>query len=403
MDGISRPRVYVHVGAAKTGTTYLQHLLWRHREALREDGVLYPGEVEQAHFWASQDLRGTRFRGHRDPNVTGAWERLVAEMRAWGGTAVVDHETLAPASEAHVDRAMGDLDFAEVHLVFTARDMGRQVPAMWQESLKNGDRVTFADYLHDVYVADAPGRFGRRFWDLQDVPAILARWSRALPPERVHVVTVPPAGADPGLLWQRFAGLLGLDPQRYDAASGGANTSLGAAEATVLRRLNVRLEGTGLPWPAYAGGVKFHLAPSLGARKGARIALPREAYDWAVAWSGRVVPRLAEAGYDVVGDLAELEPGPPVEGVDPDLVPDAEQLSVALEGMASLLDLWWDGGRLPDMRRRLEEAERALAEHRDLRPWARVRRCLVELAGQVRGMGALHRAYRRLRRRGGTG
>ena len=38
-------RVYVHVGLPKTGTTYLQHMLWESREALAADGVLFPGET----------------------------------------------------------------------------------------------------------------------------------------------------------------------------------------------------------------------------------------------------------------------------------------------------------------------------------------------------------------------
>jgi len=36
------PRAVVHVGAPKTGSTYLQAVLWRNRAALRAAGVLYP-------------------------------------------------------------------------------------------------------------------------------------------------------------------------------------------------------------------------------------------------------------------------------------------------------------------------------------------------------------------------
>lgn len=40
---MQHPVIYLHIGAPKTGTTYLQNVLWRNRERLRTDGLLYPG------------------------------------------------------------------------------------------------------------------------------------------------------------------------------------------------------------------------------------------------------------------------------------------------------------------------------------------------------------------------
>ena len=42
---------------------------------------------------------------------------------------------------------MQDLSFAEVHVVCTARDLARQIPAVWQEDVKNRHVVTFADFV----------------------------------------------------------------------------------------------------------------------------------------------------------------------------------------------------------------------------------------------------------------
>ena len=42
-------RVYLHIGAPKTGTTYLQEVLFTNRARLAEHGVLYPGESRTAH------------------------------------------------------------------------------------------------------------------------------------------------------------------------------------------------------------------------------------------------------------------------------------------------------------------------------------------------------------------
>src|SRR5262249_22208570 len=134
---VARPVVFLHIGAPKTGTTYLQNILFSNRTALRRDGLLYPGNAVRSHFWASQDLRDMAFHGYVEPQVSGAWDRLVGEIRNFGGAAIIDHEILAAASAAQIDRALADLDFADVHIVLTARDIARQLPAAWQERIKN--------------------------------------------------------------------------------------------------------------------------------------------------------------------------------------------------------------------------------------------------------------------------
>ena len=55
----------------------------------------------------------------------------------------------------------------------------------------------------------------------QDLPDVLARWGATLPPSRVHVVCCPPPDADPALLWQRFAGVVGFDPDGLPARRAG--------------------------------------------------------------------------------------------------------------------------------------------------------------------------------------
>jgi len=338
-----RRTVYFHIGAPKTGTTYLQGVLHANRRALREAGLLYPG-TQHAHFWPSQDLRETKFRGHTDAHVRGAWDRLVKEIEGWRGRSVIDHESFAAATRGAIDRALTDLDFADVHLVFTARDLARQLPAAWQERVKNGSTGSYADFLESLRVPrEEQDQAARHFWAMQAVPAVLARWARDLPAEHVHVVTVPPAGSEPGLLWRRFAGLLELDPDAYDSSSHVANTSLGAAEAAVLRAFNAAIAELDVPWPAYAGVFKQRLAPALAARAGRPIELPENHFGWVVERSQAVVEELRAAGYSVVGDLAELVPTTRPTGLDPDDVPADARAEAALAGMVSMVGLLAEG------------------------------------------------------------
>lgn len=343
MTAPGRPPVYFHIGAPKTGTTFLQSVLSNNRARLRAHGLLYPGTTP-SHFWASQDLRDATFGGHPDPHVPGAWDRLVREIRAWTGPAVIDHESFGKARAEAIDRALRDLDFGDVHVVYTARDLARQLPAVWQERVKNRSTETYSQFLAAVQAGPgAGGPIARHFWATYGIPRQLARWSRNLPADRVHVVTVPPTGSDPLLLWRRFAQLIGVDPDSYDTDVERTNTSLGAAEAAVLRRFNEEIAGLDVAWPAYAAVFKQRLAPALSARPGERIDLAQGTFEWAVEWSEHAVAELRSAGYDVVGDLAELVPDARPGGLDPDDVPAEARADAALAGMVGLASIALEG------------------------------------------------------------
>ena len=130
--------VFLHVGLAKTGTTYLQRILHSNRDLLRRNGVLYPGTRRADHFKASLDLRGTNYLGHTYPDAAGAWRRLVDEVNAVRGLrADLPRDPRAHAPTCRIEQAVKDFDTDDVRVVVTARDLARQVPAIWQERLKN--------------------------------------------------------------------------------------------------------------------------------------------------------------------------------------------------------------------------------------------------------------------------
>ena len=50
-------KVFLHVGLPKTGTTYLQSIVWANKTVLREQGVLLPGFGPRQHLWVSCVVR----------------------------------------------------------------------------------------------------------------------------------------------------------------------------------------------------------------------------------------------------------------------------------------------------------------------------------------------------------
>jgi hypothetical protein len=378
-------RVYLHVGTPKSGTTYLQELLWRNRNALRAAGVLYPGDRPDAHFLATLDLLQRRFHGQLDPAAPGAWERLAAEVRAWRRTAVISHEMLAPAKPETVRRAIRSFRGAEVHVVCTARDLARQVPAVWQEDIKNRGTLTFDEFTRSLRGDDSVDPyFAETFWGYQDLTAVLRTWGAELPPERVHVVPVPGRDNTSGdTLVRRFAEVVGVDPGRCAIEPDRRNQSTGVVETNLLRLLNTSGVLDGLGWHSYESLAKEFLALDvLATRPGAvPLRLPAADRPWVEQRSRDTVESLRRAGYHVAGDLDELLPPPMDEDpVHPDKATDAELLDAALYALAAAL-------------RRIDEERRT--GHRVEPPT--LRGVLVGKYGDDPRMRWLLRRYRRAR------
>jgi hypothetical protein len=374
----ARPVVHLHLGAPKSGTTYLQQTLWDNRAALRENGVLYPGEAFHSHTHAVLDLTRQRFYGHEDPAIRGAWQRMVDEIRAWGGPAVISQELLSPARPDVVERALSSLDFAEVHLVYTARDLARQVPAAWQENVKNRYDLPYEEFVATLRApAEEMHTLGVGFWRMQDAADVLERWGGGIPPERVHLVTVRPGDGPRDLLWRRFCAVLGLDPGAYALPEAAANVSLGLDEAGLLLRLNAALDAS-VRWPLYnqcvTGLLGVDVLPHRPRRR--RIALPSPDRTWLAERSGAMVAELRKRGYHVVGDLDELLPGiDPVPAAPDDVPEDAAMLEAAVDAMTALL------GRLQTWR---DDLDRAGAERDRLHADLAALRAELDLTGADR-------------------
>src|SRR5690349_20403229 len=134
--------VHLHVGAPKTGTTYVQDGVALNRTSLESHGVSYPIGMRADMFGAALDLIDLPWGGQRE-GVCGAWDALMARVRRLSDRTLVSHEILAGARPKHVARAMTDLGEAEVHLVLSARALACQIPAEWQENVKHRRVHTF--------------------------------------------------------------------------------------------------------------------------------------------------------------------------------------------------------------------------------------------------------------------
>jgi hypothetical protein len=394
-------KVIVHVGAPKTGTSFVQGLLFHARDRLAERDICYPADRFDSHFLAALDLMQLTWGG-LEREAVGAWDRLATEVRAWPGTAIVSHEILATASRAHVARALESLSDGEteIHVVLSARDLVRQIPAEWQENVKHRRTVTYADFLAHLQDPSRQQGVASWFWGVQEVPDILDRWGATLPRERVHLVTVPPAGAPRDLLWRRFAQVLDLDPDELALEETRENASLGVAEVAVVRRLNEQVNEV-VPNHHYRAIVREALVhQNLSTdRRSARLSVPRDVWEWAAQLSRQWVAELALRGYDVVGDLDDLLPAEPLPWSDPDQ-PDVGEL--AETALRALTAMTVEAARLRDREVELQHDIEDLIAKLDAAhstPIYKAKERLVAKAGSSSVAAAGLRAYRRLRGR----
>ena len=358
-------RVFLHVGAPKTGTTYLQDRLGLNAKSLATHGVHVPTRSALVspglfQFRAALDLLGQDWGG-APGHAEGSWDALVKRVQEVRGTVVISHEILAPAGSAAVARAKRDLtaDGSQLHIVYTARDLGRQVPAAWQESIKQGRTWAYRRFVRRL--RKGKPWFSRAF----DLPTVLTEWSHGLPPEQVHVVTVPPSGSPGDLLWNRFCGVVGIDVAWAPRPSEKRNASLGVAETQVVRTLNRKLERRTRRDFDYDHLIRGLLAEDalVQGRTSPPVRMPPALLEWAQGETARWREWIEAAGVDVVGDLAELDPRPVDEEtwVNPDRVSNKRQLRAAMTALAAMTE---EAARRPAPEQKLVQRVRSEASRR---------------------------------------
>lgn len=372
--------VYLHIGAPKTGTSYLQKTLWGNRKILPEQGIFVPLQrPARMHFDAVADLRGGMWA---DGPLTATWDELAADVKARPGVAVISEELLCGTPTEQIERIIESMAPTPVHVIHAARDLGRQIPAEWQQSLRARSAMPYDEWLGRLSESDRP------FWSMQDPTVVFERWKDHLEPGHFHVLCVPSKGAPHDLLWQRFCSIFGADPARADLPEGMENASLGLVESELLRRLNGQL-GDSFPMRnPYIKVLREHFTlPGLhGAPDPQRIGVPEQFHEWITSRSQQMVDDLRAIGdqVDIVGDpddlLAQIEPATRAPGE----ISDGELLDAALAAITRQLHRIEEreANRGREMRR-LRARERELMAEADSRLPRRVRRKLGSVKRRV--------------------
>ena len=341
-----KPRLVVHIGAPKTGTTYLQSLMWANKAHLMKAGTLLPGDRQQFHFRTGADLYGSQgLERTRGMGTAGFWKKFAkAARRTSAQIVLLSDERLAGVPASGVEQVSELQDEREIHVVYAIRNLANLLPSAWQTQVRHGIKQPFVEWTKRI-LASAPGDEVRpQFWSRHDLTDVVGRWKAAVAdPSHIHVVTVPPRSEGPHVLWSRFAEASGLPAELPVMDAPRTNTTLDYAQTEFMRRVNAEL-GDDLGHDGYRRFMRNMLSHRLmsGLAKGGGPKVPPDLADGIELRAGEIIEYLKGADVDLIGSIDDLTPRLGPEHEPP---ADEEVLDSAVEAMAALMRQLVKGGR----------------------------------------------------------
>jgi len=176
----NRRRVIWHIGPSDPGTAFLAAALREQREELAALDIAVP---------------------------EGPWHEVEDAVWKHKGLSLLSTPDIARADKQAVGLRLVGLRDVELHLVVLVRDLPTQVYAAWQDAVQHGSTTSLERYAARVL---DPGRShwqAEEFWTGRELTDFLPRWTRAIHPDRVHVVATPP---DPDGVWNSFLHQAGI-------------------------------------------------------------------------------------------------------------------------------------------------------------------------------------------------
>jgi hypothetical protein len=317
-DVDSEPRVLLHIGPHKTGTTAIQGILASARSELEAQGVVYPGGPEGTHHAAARAVlhQPSGWPGDKE-RLPGqhVWSNLAAAALAAPRRGVISSEFFALTTLEQRARVVEDLGRDRVELVVAARNPGSIALSTWQQVLRDGKTGALEDWLRKDFdrPEPTPVMSHQGFWSWADTANLVDKWAEVLDIDRIRVVVIDET--DKLLLPQTFEQLLDLPAGLLSARTPPlGNRSLSTPEAELFLATLGRVRDE-LRWSEFSlffrSGFARHLLRNRPVPPGEAAArLPAWAAAQAEHEADASIVRLRASGVRVIGDLENLRAVP---------------------------------------------------------------------------------------------
>jgi hypothetical protein len=303
-------KLVLHVGFHKTGTTALQYTLSSNRQALLEQGVIYPKTRRfRAHHefawsigdrgWGWKELGGVK----AGPKPA---ERLFKLLQKSDLDAVVSSEFLSELSKDQIKVLVERIKPRDLRVVFTVRPISKILPSAYQQEIKNGSTKTYSTWLARVFDPEKENRNKTRLWNRHNHHLEIQKWAEIVGKENVTVIVSDDANQN--FLTDAFFDLISVDQSSFKPPKDAViNRSMDTAEMELLRQLNTNFNRQ-LGWDEYVANIRStfvkgwtHNAPS--PNSSGRLQNPVEYKPQIEAKALEIVEGISKLGVEVRGEL----------------------------------------------------------------------------------------------------
>ena len=177
---MARRTVIWHIGPSDPGTSFLAEALRQQRDELGALGIAVP---------------------------EGPWHEIEDQIWKHQGLSLLSTPGIARADKDSVALRLSGLRDIELHLVVLVRDLPSQVYAGWQNAVQHGSTTSLDRYAARVLDPERSHWQAEEFWAGRELTTFLPLWTRAIHPDRVHVVATP---VDADGIWQAFLRQAGI-------------------------------------------------------------------------------------------------------------------------------------------------------------------------------------------------
>lgn len=184
------PRLYLHIGYHKTGSTSLQGSLGEERDVLRKNGIYYPpnsGKRPHKHTYLSATTRSLNRDGPADPDAVRALLEPIAKGADGADITVISDEAFSTRTPQQIRTLAALRTYFDVRVVVAVRRQDTFLLSWYNQMVKER-RVT---KNFPKFVRDQP-------WQRLSYAKALEPWAKAFGHDALRVLSFDRANKNPG-------------------------------------------------------------------------------------------------------------------------------------------------------------------------------------------------------------
>jgi hypothetical protein len=307
------PRLFLHVGFHKTGTTSLQDALNRNRKELLSQGLVYPKTRKfraQHEFAWSAGQRGWGWKQFGGSQAgPGPARRMFSLIRSSKQDVVISSEFLSELTPDKIQRLVSSIGDKDLRVIITVRPVAKILPSAYQQEVKNGSKLSYDRWLKRVLEPEKENRNKTRFWTRHSHHIEIAKWAGVVGKERVTVIISDESR--PEFLTESFFKLIGADTSNFrESKKDVVNRSMDVAEIELLRRLNEKFDRN-LGWDEYVASIRSTIVKTwtqsaASESSPGRLANPEIFKDRINQKVQEVTQGIKNLGVEIIGDVGSL-------------------------------------------------------------------------------------------------